>query len=60
MALSCTVLRTEHLHLGDNTINILVDCPYDRAWIYLDIKHVQMPKGKASAFGFKRVTGYLL
>jgi hypothetical protein len=60
LSLSRTVLRTEHLRLGDNILNILVDCPYDRAWIYLDIKHVQTPEGKASAFGFKRVTGYLL
>ena len=60
LALSRTILRTEHLHPGDNTLSVLIDCPYDRAWIYLDIKHVQTPEGKASAFGFKRVTGYLL
>ena len=60
LALSRTILRTEHLRFGDNTLSVLVDCPYDRAWIYLDIKHVQTPEGKASAFGFKRVTGYLL
>jgi hypothetical protein len=60
LALSRSILRTEHLRLGDNTLNVLLDCPYDRAWIYLDIKHVQTPEGKASAFGFKRVTGYLL
>jgi hypothetical protein len=60
LALSRTILRTEHLRLGDNTLSLLLDCPYDRAWIYLDIKHVQTPEGKASAFGFKRVTGYLL
>lgn len=59
LALSRNILRTEHLHLGDNTLSVLVDCP-DRAWIYLDIKHIQTPEGKASAFGFKRVTGYLL
>ena len=60
LALSRNVMRTEHLHPGDNTLNVFIDCPYDRAWIYLDIKHVQTPEGKASAFGFKRVTGYLL
>jgi hypothetical protein len=60
LALSRSILRTEHLRLGDNTLSVLVDCPYDRAWIYLDLKHVQTPEGKASAFGFKSVTGYLL
>jgi hypothetical protein len=60
LALSRTILRTEHLRLGDNTLSVLVDCPYDRAWIYLDIKHIQTPEGKAAAFGFKRVMGYLL
>jgi hypothetical protein len=60
LALSRTILRTEHLHPGDNTLSVLIDCPYDRAWLYLDIKHIQTPEGKASAFGFKRVTGYLL
>ena len=60
LALSHTIMRTEHLRLGDNTLSVLVDCPYDRAWIYLDLKHIQTPEGKASAFGFKRVTGYLL
>jgi hypothetical protein len=60
LALSRTILRTEHLHLGDNVLNVLVDCPYDRAWIYLDIKHVQTPKGEYSAFGFKSVTGYMV
>ena len=60
LALARTILRTEHLRLGDNSLSVLVDCPYDRAWIYLDIKHIQTPEGKASAFGFKSVTGYLL
>jgi hypothetical protein len=60
LALSRTILRTEHLHPGDNTLSVLVDCPYDRAWIFLDIKHVQTPQGQASAFGFKSVTAYLL
>ena len=60
LALSRNVIRTEHLQPGDNMLTVLIDCPYDRAWIYLDIKHVQTPEGKASAFGFKRVTGYLL
>jgi hypothetical protein len=60
LALARTILRTEHLRPGDNTLSILLDCSYDRAWMYLDIKHVQTPEGKASAFGFKRVTGYLL
>jgi hypothetical protein len=60
LALSRTILRTEHLRPGDNTLSVLVDCPYDRAWIFLDIKHIQTPEGKASAFGFKSVTGYLL
>jgi hypothetical protein len=60
LALSRTILRTEHLKFGDNPLSVLVDIPYDRAWVYLDVKHVQTPDGKASAFGFKRVTGYLL
>src|SRR6476620_6300904 len=60
LALSRTILRTEHLHPGDNTLSLLVECPYDRAWILLDIKHVQTREGKASAFGFKSVTAYLL
>ena len=60
LAVARNILRTEHLHLGDNILNVLVDCSYDRAWIYLDIKHIQTPEGKASAFGFKRVIGYLL
>jgi hypothetical protein len=60
LALSRTILRTEYLHVGDNILSVLVDCPYERAWIYLDIKHVQTPEGKASAFGFKSVTGYLV
>jgi hypothetical protein len=60
LALARNILRTEHLHPGDNTLTVLIDCPYDRAWIYLDIKHVQTLEGKASAFSFKRVTGYLL
>lgn len=54
------VLRTDHLRPGDNTIAVLIDCPYDRAWIYLDVKHVKTPEGKASAFGFKGAMGYLL
>jgi hypothetical protein len=60
IALYRNILRTEHLKAGDNTLAVLIDCPYDRAWIYLDLKHVKMPDGKASAFGFKGVTGYLL
>ncbi len=60
IALYRNVLRTDHLRPGDNTLAALIDCPYDRAWIYLDIKHVQTPEGKASAFAFKGVTGYLL
>ena len=59
-ALYRNILRTEHLRPGDNTLAVLIDCPYDRAWIYLDLKHVKMPDGKASAFAFKGVTGYLL
>jgi len=60
LALSRSILRTEHLRPGDNTLTVLIDYPYDRAWIYLDIKHVKTSDGKGSAFGFKRVTGYLL
>ena len=60
VALYRSVLRTDHLRPGDNTLAVLIDCPHDRAWIYLDLKHVKMPDGKASAFGFKGVTGYLL
>jgi hypothetical protein len=60
LALSRTILRTEHLRLGENTLSTLIDIPYDRAWVFLDVKHVQTADGKASAFGFKRVTGYLL
>ena len=60
LALYRNLLRTEHLRPGANTLAVLIDCPYDRAWIYLDLKHVKMPDGKASAFGFKGVTGYLL
>jgi hypothetical protein len=60
LAVSRKILRTEHLRPGDNTISVLIDCPYDRAWVYLDIKHVKTSDGKASAFGFKGVMGYLL
>ena len=60
LALYRNLLRTEHLRPGANTLAVLIDCPYDRSWIYLDLKHVKMPDGKASAFGFKGVTGYLL
>ncbi len=60
LALSRTILRTEHLSLGDNTLSVLIDIPYDQAWIYFDIKHIQTPEGKASAFGFKSVIGYFL
>ena len=60
IALYHDVLRTEHLRVGDNTLALLIDCPYDRAWIYIDLKHVKMPNGKASAFAFKGVTAYLL
>ncbi len=60
IALYRSILRTDHLRPGDNTIAVLIDCPYDRAWIYLDLKHVKTPEGKASAFGFKGATGYLL
>ena len=60
VALYRDVLRTEHLHAGDNTLALLIDCPRDRAWIYVDLKHVKMPDGKASAYAFKGVTCYLL
>ena len=60
IALYRDVLRTEHLRVGDNTLALLIDCPRDRAWIYIDLKHVKMPNGKASAFAFKGVTAYLL
>ncbi len=60
VALYRDVLRTEHLRPGANTLALLIDCPRDRAWIYVDLKHVQMPNGKASAIAFKGVTGYLL
>ncbi len=60
LAVSRKILRTEQLRPGDNTISVLLDCPYDRAWVYLDIKHIKTPEGKASAFGFKSVTGYML
>lgn len=60
IALDRQVLRTDHLQPGDNTVSVLIDCPYDRAWIYVDVKHVQTEDGRASAFGFKKVTGYLL
>ncbi len=60
IALYRDVLRTEHLHPGDNTIALLIDCPRDRAWIYVDLKHVKMADGKASAYAFKGVTCYLL
>lgn len=60
LAISRKIMRTEHLKLGDNSLSVLIDIPYDQAWIYLDIKHIQTKDGKASAFGFKKITGYLL
>lgn len=60
IAVDRKIVQTEHLRKGDNSISVMVNCPYDRAWIYLDIKHVKAENGKASAFGFKSVTGYLL
>ncbi|MFQ5410025.1 MAG: hypothetical protein ACE5FI_16580 [Anaerolineales bacterium] len=60
VALFRDVLRTEHLQPGDNTLALLIDCPRDRAWIYVDLKHIKMPSGKASAYIFKGVTCYLL
>ncbi|MBM4424419.1 MAG: hypothetical protein FJ030_13695 [Chloroflexi bacterium] len=60
VALYRDILRTEHLAPGDNTIALLIDCPHDRAWIYVDLKHIKMPDGKASAYVFKGVTCYLL
>lgn len=60
LAISRSILRTEHLILGDNSLSVLIDIPYDQAWLYLDIKHIQTQDGKASAFSFKKVTGYLL
>lgn len=60
LALNRRILRTEHLQAGDNTLWELVDGPGDRAWVYLDLKHVKMPDGRASAYAFKSATGYLL
>ncbi|HCB01059.1 MAG TPA: hypothetical protein DEP19_01640 [Anaerolineae bacterium] len=60
LAVSRKIIKTEHLRLGDNSLSVLIDIPYDQAWMYLDIKHIQTAEGKASAFGFKKVTGYLL
>jgi len=60
VAVNRKVVQTEHLQLGDNSVIVLVDYPDDRAWVYVDVKHVKAENGKASAFGFKRLTGYLL
>ena len=60
IAVDRKVVQTEHLKLGDNSVSVLVDYPQDRSWLYVDVKHIKAKNGKASAFGFKKVTGYLL
>jgi len=59
VALNRSVIRTEQLAVGDCTVAVLVESPSDQAWSYIDLKHIQTPEGKASAFTFKSVLGYL-
>ncbi|MBI3913604.1 MAG: hypothetical protein HY327_05395 [Chloroflexi bacterium] len=54
------IVRTDHLTHGENRISILLDCPVAGEWTFVDLKHIQLPNGKASAVAFQETRVYLI